>query len=150
MNTLQVGRLAATAQSRLATVTLKAPLLQAARLLSNTHIGLVVVCHPDGTVAGVVSKTDLTRQMGHCAGSACQTLVCDLMTASPVCCRAEDRLADVLALMEERGLVHVPLVDGARRPTGVVNARDALRVLVQEGEYEESLLRQYVMGIGYH
>ena len=52
--------------------------------------------------------------------------------------------------MQQRGLVHVPLLDDQRRPIGVVNARDALRALVQAGEYEETLLREYVMGIGYH
>ena len=55
-----------------------------------------------------------------------------------------------IGLVEQRGLVHLPLLDGDRRPIGVVNARDALRALVQAGEYEEALLRDYVMGIGYH
>ena len=150
MNTLRVAHLTATARSRLATVTLKAPLLQAARLLSHTHIGLVVVCQPDGTLAGVVSQTDVLQQIGRCAGQACQTLACDLMTTDAVCCRPDEWLADVLARMEQRGLVHVPVLDDDRRPIGVVNARDALRALVQAGEYEETLLRQYVMGIGYH
>ena len=30
---------------------------------------------------------------------------------------------------------------------GVLNARDALQVLLEEAENEESLLRDYVMGI---
>jgi hypothetical protein len=33
---------------------------------------------------------------------------------------------------------------------GVLNARDALQVLLKEVENEESLLRDYVMGIGFH
>ena len=72
------------------------------------------------------------------------------MTTDAVCCRPDEWLADVLARMEQRSLVHVPVLDDDRRPVGVVNARDALRALVQAGEYEETLLRQYVMGIGYH
>lgn len=150
MNTLRVNSLVATARTRLATVTLEAPLLQAARLLSGANIGLVVVCHADGTVAGVVSKTDVLKRIGQCGGAACETLAADLMTADVVCCHPDEYLADVLAMMKQRGLVHVPLLDGERRPIGVVNARDALRALVEADEYEETLLRQYVMGIGYH
>ncbi len=150
MNILRIAGLVATAQARLATVTLRAPLMQAARLLSRPQIDLVVVCHPDGTIAGVVSKTDVVKQIGHCAGSACQTLACELMTADAVCCQPQDYVADVLALMEQHSLVHLPVLDETRRPIGVVAARDALQALVREGEYEESLVRQYVMGAGYH
>ena len=101
-------------------------------------------------MAGVIGKSDILRRLGHCLGSACQTLARDLMTVDAVCCHTDDSLADVLAAMEQRGLVQVPLLDDQRRPIGVVNARDALRALVQAGEYEETLLREYVMGIGYH
>ena len=150
MPTLRVNHLHAVAHSRLATATLQTLLLEVAQKLANTHIGLVVVCDPDGVMAGVISKSDILRRLGHCLGSACQTLARDLMTTDVICCHPDDCLADVLGAMEQRGLVHMPLLDNQRRPIGVVNARDALRALVQAGEYEEALLRQYVMGIGYH
>lgn len=52
--------------------------------------------------------------------------------------------------MQTLGLVHMPVVDARQRPTGVVNARDALRALVADGEFEQSQLFDYVMGVGYH
>ncbi|MCK0509638.1 CBS domain-containing protein (plasmid) [Aromatoleum buckelii] len=45
---------------------------------------------------------------------------------------------------------HLPVVDENYKPVGVINARDALRALMAEEEYEGTLLRDYVMGIGYH
>lgn len=150
MPTLRVTHLNAVAHSRLVTATLQTRLLEAAQKLMDTQIGLVVVCDPEGVIAGVISKSDIVRQIGHCLGSACQTLACDLMTTDVVCCHPDDCLAVVLAVMEQRSLVHVPILDDKRRPIGVLNARDALRALVQAGEYEETLLRDYVMGIGYH
>ena len=51
---------------------------------------------------------------------------------------------------QERGLKNIPVVDQNSRPIGVLNARDALEVLLEEVEYEELLLREYVMCIGYH
>ena len=60
-----------------------------------------------------------------------------------------DLLHDVWSLMKERKLVHVPIVDDDLKPLGVLNARDALLVLLEGSEYEEGLLRDYVMGIGY-
>ena len=52
-------------------------------------------------------------------------------------------------MMEKRGFIHIPVVDEHVKPLGVVNARDALRALMAEGKYEASLLRDYVMGVGY-
>jgi CBS domain-containing protein len=52
-------------------------------------------------------------------------------------------------MMKERKLLHVPIVSEDFRPLGVINARDALLVLLEGAEHEEALLRDYVMGIGY-
>ena len=63
--------------------------------------------------------------------------------------RPTDSVHDVLSMMEKRGFVHVPVIDENFRPLGVINARDALRTLMADGEYESSLLRDYIMGVGY-
>ncbi len=150
MDTLRVSSLNDIARSRLATVSLESPLLQAARRLSDTQIGLVVVCSPDGAIAGVIGKSDIVRQIGHCMGSACHTLVSELMTTEVISCQPTDLFSDVLALMQKHGLVHLPVLDSDRRPIGVLNARDALRALVDQGQYEQLQLFDYVMGVGYH
>jgi len=65
-------------------------------------------------------------------------------------CGVDDQLQDVWAQMKQRGLKNVPIADGQSRPLGILTARDVLQLLLQEVEYEELLLRDYVMGIGYH
>ena len=98
---------------------------------------------------GVITKTNIVRRIGHCAGSACTTSAASLMTRDVAFCQPTDDLAEVLAMMQARGFVHIPVVDGHAIPSGVINARDALRELLTQEQYEESLLRDYVMGIGY-
>jgi arabinose-5-phosphate isomerase len=46
-------------------------------------------------------------------------------------------------------LKNFPVVDEGHRPIGVLNARDVLDMLLREAEDEESLLTDYVVGIGY-
>ena len=41
------------------------------------------------------------------------------------------------------------MVDAERKPIGLLFARDALEMLLSEVEYEEELLRDYVMCVGY-
>lgn len=149
MNTKLVSSMAATARSRLVTIRVDALLIDAAKLLSDTQISLVVVCDSDGAMAGVITKTNIVQCIAHCLGGACTTAAADVMTREVAFCRPTECLPDVLSMMEKRGFVHIPVVDQSSKPLGVVNARDALRALMAEGAYETSLLRNYVMGIGY-
>jgi CBS domain-containing protein len=55
----------------------------------------------------------------------------------------------VLNLMKDRGLVHVPVIDDARGAAGVLDAGDALRALMARAKSKNSLLRDYIMGVGY-
>jgi CBS domain-containing protein len=149
MNTKLVSSMDAVARSRLVTIKLDASLVQVAKLLSDTHIALAVVCDSDGAMVGVITETDIVRQIGRCGEGACTTAAADVMTRDVTSCRPTDSLLDVLSLMEQRGFVHVPVIDEKSKPVGVVNARDALRALMAEEKYEASLLRDYVLGIGY-
>jgi CBS domain-containing protein len=145
-----VERMLPAARSRLVTIRDDAPLIEAATLLRDLDSDLVVVCNSDGLLAGVITKTDVVRQISHCSGAGCMTAASSVMTRTVVLCRAGDPLPEVWTVMKERRLKNIPIVDRDVRPVGVVNARDALEALLEEAEYEEVLLREYVMCVGYH
>jgi len=149
MNMKLVSSIDAVARSRLVTINVNVLLVDVAKLLSDTQISLVVVCNSDGAMVGVITKTNIVQQFGRCGESACTTVAADVMTRDVAYCRPTDSLPDVLSMMEKRGFVHIPVVDENCKPSGVVNARDALRALMAEEKYEVSLLRDYIMGIGY-
>ena len=146
-----VERLLPEARKRLVTIADDAPLIQAAKLL-RAGTDLVVVCDPEGVLTGIVTKTktDVVGQMSHCQGAGCVAAASSVMTRNVVVCRPGDWLHDVWTVMKERELKNVPITDHRGRPIGVLNARDALQVLLQEVQDEESLLRDYVMCVGYH
>jgi CBS domain-containing protein len=144
-----VENLLSAARARLVTVADDAPLVTVAKLL-RAGTDLVVVCNPAGLLAGVITKTDVVDQIGHCQGSSCITAVSLVMTRDVVVCWTGDWLKDVWSKMKVRGLKNIPVTDQDSRPVGVLNARDALQVLLKEVENEESLLRDYVMCVGYH
>jgi CBS domain-containing protein len=137
------------ARERLATIGAAASVKEAAALMSGSHIDLVVVCGHDGGMVGVISKTDLVRQMGQCAGDGSTARVDTIMTRDVISCRSDDALRDIWSTMKLRGLQRIPIVDRRGKPTGIVYARDALQNLLGEVENEEALLRDYVMGVGY-
>ena len=144
-----VEKMASTARDRLVTVSHDAPLIEAARLLGTSNTDLVVVCGPGGRLSGVITKTDVVRQISRCQGSSCTVAVSAIITDDVVFCRPTDQVSDIWAIMKERRLKNIPVTDEGFIPIGLLNARDALEVLLDEVEHEESLLRDYVMCVGY-
>ena len=144
-----VERLLPEARIRLVTIADDAPLIQAASLL-RPGTDLVVVNGSTGILAGVITKTDVVSQISRCQGAGCTTAASLVMTRDVVHCQTSEELHDVWARMKEKGLKNIPVVDRDLRPQGVLNARDMLQVLLRESEYEEAIMRDYLMGIGYH
>ena len=109
----------------------------------------MVACVSDGRLAGVVTKTDVVRQISCCQGSSCTVALSTIMTTDVVFCRTTDRVSDIWTIMKERRLENIPVTDEASVPIGLLNARDALQILLTEVESEETLRRDYVVGIAY-
>lgn len=139
-----------TTRDRLVTMSDTRPVVEAARLLNDKHTNLVIACNSDGLMTGVITKTDVVRQISVCTGRSCATMVADIMTRKVIACHADQQLIDVWLTMKDHVLKQIPVCDDDCRPLGLLYANDALQVLWKEVEYEELLLRDYVMGIGYH
>ncbi len=144
-----VSSIEAVARSRLQTVSAQSLLVDVAALLSSAQISVVVVCDADGGPLGIITETVLVRRLGLGHADIFTTHAADVMTSDITVCTLDELLSDVLAMMHTRGLIHVLLVDADNKALGVINARDGLRALLAAGNYEEELLRNYIMGIGY-
>lgn len=149
MNSIDVRQIDAVVRSRLLTVSADTLLVDVASQLSETHIGLLVVCDSLGNMVGIITKTNIVRQISRSCDRLGTTLASDVMTRDVTTCCPTDALLDVLSTMKKSGFVHLPVIDERSKPSGVVYSGDALRALMAEGEYEADLLRDYVMGIGY-
>ncbi len=146
---IRVDRILPAGRKRLITIRDEAPLMDAAKLLREPDADLVVVCNADERMVGVISKTDVVRQISQWRESEYATAASTVMTRTVVSFRPDDSLHDVWTTMKHRRLKNVPILDQDSRPIGVVNARDVLEALLEEVEHEEMLLRDYVMSIGH-
>jgi len=138
------------ASSRLVTIPLTATVVEAAKLLNNARTSLIVVCNSEGGLDGVMTKSDIVRQISRCQGCSCTALVAEVMTRDVVTCQPEQSLHDVWRVMKDKKLKQIPIVDRQSIPVGLLYADEALEVLMKEVEDEQVLLREYVMGLGYH
>lgn len=144
---MRVERLNSAISNRLAVIDAGASLRAAALSLSNPGTGLLVVSDGDGKAVGVLSKSDLIR---HLTGSAPeQASVTTLMSRDIIACAPEDELQTAWETMLERRLQNLPVLAADGKPLGILDIRDAMRVLFEQEELQEHMLADYIAGIGY-
>ena len=121
-----------------------APVLEAIRLMAEHHIGAVLVME-DGQLLGIASERDYARKVVLQGRSSSDTPVNAIMSAPVVCVGPHDSVADCMAIMTERHIRHLPVLDGDRL-TGIVSIGDLVKELIEEQKQEISYLQQYISG----
>jgi CBS domain-containing protein len=122
------------------------------RLFVTASIGGAPVVDASGTPIGVVSKTDVLRELYDQAGSATNALIDaaalepnadqptsrarDIMTACPVVVAEDASLSHAAGLMAQEHLHRVFVVDQRGAVTGVLSSSDIVQWLAQEDEAE--------------
>ncbi len=137
------------ARERLATINAAASVTDAAEVTSRLHADLVVVCNETGRMVGVITKTDIVSQIGRCGADGCSARVDTIMTREVFSCRANELLQDVWTAIKARSLQCIPVLGDDGKPIGILYSRDVLQGLLGEVEDEKTLLRDYVMNVGY-
>ena len=137
------------ARKRLAVLSREASLIDAARILANRDTPLIVVCDGDGIAVGVISTSHVVNVLATAGVDALGFNAGAIMTKPLLSCHVDETLQQVWEVMNSRTLPCAPLLDDAGRAQGVLHARDVAIALLDEVNYEELLLRNYVMGIGY-
>ena len=137
------------AQKRLVVLSREASLFDAARILANRDTPLVVVCDSDGIAVGVISSNHVINVLATAGVDALGFNAGAIMTKPTLSCHIDEALEQVWAVMTSRALPCAPVLDDDGRAQGVLFARDIAIALLDEVNYDEQLLRDYVMGVGY-
>lgn len=146
---MNVSALGQRAISRLVLLDQNKPLIEAANILADPAVDLIVVCDDASGMVGVVSRLDIVARISHCQGHSCTETISMAMTRHVKFCRQEDDLEETWIRMKQEKLKNFPVIDTSGAPIAVAAIRDVLEHLFTELDHEESLLRDYVMGVGY-
>lgn len=103
-----------------------ATLREAARAMTGSGIGSVLVGAAGAPPQGIVTERDILRVLARGTFDPDASTVVEVMS-SPVACIAEDEmLYRALGQMDRMGIRHLCVVDGAGVPIGMVSQRDLL------------------------
>lgn len=111
-------------------------------LLAEHNIGAVIVGDDANPVAGIVSERDVVR--GLVSGTTIlESLVADIMTTTVKTAAPSDSVDDLMRVMTEHRIRHVPVVvDGQLK--GIVSIGDVVKSRIGELEFERDQLESYV------
>lgn len=111
-------------------------------LLAEHNVGALIVSTDGETVEGIVSERDVVRHLHH-DGTVVNNTVGAIMTAKVETCERETQLDDLMKIMTDRRIRHVPVVEGERL-VGIVSIGDVVKHRMDQLQFERDQLDSYV------
>ena len=132
--------------SEVYTIHPEAVVCDALKILNERHIGALLVVGDEKQILGILTERDITsacyRTQANVKGLAVKTLMTpqkDLITGRP-----DDTIERLMALMTEKRIRHIPIVDEHGDLAGMVSIGDVVKALVMDKDHQISNLKDYI------
>ena len=115
--------------------------------LAAHRIGAVVVVEKSGAIAGIVSERDVVRAMAGDASGVLKKTAKQIMTKKVRTCAPLDSEAELMQLMTENRIRHLPVVSGGRL-AGMISIGDVVKLRMESIEREAEEMKTYIASAG--
>lgn len=146
--TVRVGAILDRKGDEVFTIAPDASIAEASRTLRERNIGALVVSSDGRDVGGILSERDIVRQMADEGADGLQRSVSEVMTTDVTTCSRERTADELMALMTNSRIRHVPVVEEGRM-VGIISIGDVVKSRMDELETKAQALEEYVTGSGY-
>ena len=119
-----------------------ASVFEAIQLMADKRVGALMVVDRNELV-GIISERDYAREIVLKDRASRDTPVSAIMTQRVLYVRPQQTLEECMALMTERNLRHLPVLDDGRL-IGVISMRDVVKDLIAEKEFLIEQLENYI------
>jgi CBS domain-containing protein len=110
--------------------------------LAEHNVGALIVSADGESVDGIVSERDVVRHLHH-DGTVINNTVGAIMTGDVETCEPDTLLDDLMKVMTERRIRHVPVVSNGKL-AGIISIGDVVKHRIDELEFERDQLDHYV------
>ena len=122
-------------------------LLVAASELRDRDVGALLVLDDRKKIVGIISERDIIQTIGARGKQALDLPVSMAMTRDVFTCRSGHSLTDVMQIMADNRLRHLPVVDDDQLQ-GMISIGDVGGRRIAESEMEVQCMRDYVGAAG--
>jgi len=127
-----------------ATIAPEASLADATASLRDHGVGALVVSRDGSTIDGIISERDVVRALAAHGASTLGHVVSSAMSATVSTCRGDDTIDQMMAMMSERRIRHLPVVDDDDKLSGIISIGDVVKARVGQLEHENNQLHDYI------
>ncbi|PZP59493.1 MAG: inosine-5-monophosphate dehydrogenase, partial [Azospira oryzae] len=104
---------------------------------------LIVIA--EGRPVGIISERDITRKLFLLEKLPRHILVKEVMSTPVVYVRPDQTNEDCMALMTDKRVRHLPVMDGGRL-IGIISIGDLVKDIISEQQFIIRQLENYIMG----
>jgi CBS domain-containing protein len=115
----------------------------ALELMAKHDIGAVLAMR-DGQLAGIFSERDYARKVILLGKSSKETLVREIMTEKVLYALPEQTTDQAMALMTEKHIRHLPVLDASKNVLGMVSIGDLVKETISQQAFLIQQLEQYI------
>jgi CBS domain-containing protein len=134
--------LAAKASHEVITVSPDATVRELLALMAANNVGALVVSSDGKRLEGIVSERDVVRRLTE-REDLLDARVDSIMTAEVRTCEGEHRVNDLMQVMTEHRIRHLPVMEGDEL-VGIISIGDVVKSRMSELEFERDQLDSYV------
>ena len=135
-----------TKESAVITIRPDETVLNAIQKLALNNIGALPVCDAKGMLQGIVSERDLLETCAEDSRHISSIKVKNVMTKDVITCTPEDDLFNITGVLTEKGIRHIPILDG-HETVGIVSMRDIVALQLEDSEATVRFLNDYISGM---
>ena len=121
-----------------------ATVYHALTVMAEKNIGALLV-REEQRVVGIFSERDYARQVVLKGKASKDTPIREVMTSRVVFVRPEQNLEECMALMTDKHIRHLPVLDGTTL-VGIVSIGDVVKAVISEKEFLIAQLEHYITG----
>jgi CBS domain-containing protein len=119
-----------------------ATVFEAVKLMVDENVGAVLVTH-DGDISGIFTERDYLRRIAVEGRTSRDTHVHEVMSSPVVVVTPETSVDEAMAIMTDRRIRHVPVVDSGR-VVGVVSIGDLVKFQSRQQSFQIQYLNDYI------
>jgi CBS domain-containing protein len=120
-----------------------ATVLDAIKRMVEANVGSLLVME-DGKLAGIVTERDYLRRVALEGREENETPVREIMSAPLVYVTPETSIDECMAVMTERRIRHLPVLDDGREVVGVISIGDVVKFQSKQQSVQIRLLTDYI------
>ena len=118
------------------------PVFEALQVMAEKNVGALLVLEGERLV-GVFSERDYARKVILKGKSSKEIPVREIMSSHVVYIRPEQTIEDCMALMTDKRVRHLPVLD-QERLVGVISIGDVVKAIIAEQEFLIEQLQNYI------